>query len=78
MLQKRKRSRLGINLRVLQEASDKQVLLFEWIKILSIFSSNPGELFRVRYPIIKVRADFKAKTRFNEQDKIFDYLKTRV
>jgi len=43
---------LEFNLRVLQEAADKSVPLFERIKFLSIFSSNLDEFFRVRYPYI--------------------------
>lgn len=52
MLLNRDISWLGFNLRVLQEACDNAVPLYERIKFLSIFSSNLDELFRVRYPYI--------------------------
>ena len=39
---------LDFNYRVLQEAKDKNVPLFERIKFLAIYSSNLDEYFRVR------------------------------
>lgn len=39
---------LAFNYRVLQEAKDENVPLFERIKFLSIYSANLGEFFRVR------------------------------
>ncbi len=51
MFYNRDLSWLGFNLRVLQEAADKDVPLFERLKFLAIFSSNLDEFFRVRYPI---------------------------
>jgi len=39
---------LSFNYRVLQEAKDPRVPLFERIKFLAIYSSNLGEFFRVR------------------------------
>jgi polyphosphate kinase len=52
MFYNRDLSWLGFNLRVLQEAADKDVPLYERIKFLSIFSSNLDEFFRVRYPSV--------------------------
>ncbi|WP_207497079.1 polyphosphate kinase 1 [Aridibaculum aurantiacum] len=52
MLYNRDLSWLGFNYRVLQEAADNNVPLFERVKFLSIFSSNLDEFFRVRYPSI--------------------------
>ncbi|MGZ8516234.1 MAG: polyphosphate kinase 1 [Chitinophagaceae bacterium] len=53
---------LGFNHRVLQEAADPAVPLLERIKFLSIFSSNMDEFFRVRYPVIALYSQLKAKT----------------
>ena len=51
------------NLRVLQEAADKTVPLYERIKFLSIFSSNLDEFFRVRYPYIVTLSKLDKKIR---------------
>ncbi len=53
---------LGFNLRVLQEAADPEVPLFERLKFLSIFSSNLDEFFRVRYPGIVALSILNKKT----------------
>jgi polyphosphate kinase len=63
MLLNRDLSWLGFNLRVLQEADDKQVPLYERMKFLSIFSSNLDEFFRVRYPAVIALSKLNEKTR---------------
>jgi polyphosphate kinase len=63
MLHNRDISWLGFNYRVLQEASDKNVALYERMKFLSIFSSNLDEFFRVRYPSVIALSALKEKTR---------------
>ncbi|MEL7162111.1 MAG: hypothetical protein AAFN92_15250, partial [Bacteroidota bacterium] len=45
---KRDTSWLHFNARVLQEATDLRVPLYERIKFLAIFSSNLDEFYRVR------------------------------
>jgi len=54
---------LGFNLRVLQEAADTEVPLYERLKFLSIFSSNLDEFFRVRYTGIIALSILGKKTR---------------
>jgi len=54
---------LGFNLRVLEQAADHTVPLFERLKFLSIFSSNLDEFFRVRYPSIIALSKLNRKTR---------------
>jgi polyphosphate kinase len=46
---------LGFNGRVLDEAANKEVPIYERVKFLSIFSSNLDEFFRVRYPALKTQ-----------------------
>ncbi|MEP6846842.1 MAG: polyphosphate kinase 1, partial [Panacibacter sp.] len=53
---------LGFNLRVVQEAADPEVPLFERLKFLAIFSSNLDEFFRVRYPGVVALSILNKKT----------------
>lgn len=54
---------LKFNHRVLQEAQDKTVPLYERIKFLAIFSSNLDEFFRVRVSSLRSFKQLRKKTR---------------
>ena len=50
---------LSFNYRVLQEAKDKSVPLFERIKFLAIYSSNLDEYYRVRVASLRTLNNLK-------------------
>jgi len=60
---KRDTSWLSFNHRVLQEAMDQRVPLYERIKFLAIYSSNLDEFFRVRVASLRSFKELKKKTR---------------
>ncbi|MGD9900409.1 MAG: polyphosphate kinase 1, partial [Calditrichaceae bacterium] len=59
----RELSWLSFNHRVLQEAMDHDVPLYEQIKFMAIFSSNLDEFFRVRVAALRNLLELKKKTR---------------
>jgi len=69
---------LGFNFRVLQEAADKNVALFERMKFLSIFSSNLDEFFRVRYPAVVALSRLKEKTKHKASIEMADDIAEKI
>ena len=61
-LKNRDLSWLAFNHRVLQEAADPTVPLYERIKFLAIWSSNLDEFFRVRVASLRALQRLKKKT----------------
>lgn len=66
---KRDTSWLDFNARVLQEAADERVPLYERLKFLAIYSSNLDEFYRVRVSSLR---QFK-KLPKDERRKLFDF-----
>ncbi|MBV7532021.1 polyphosphate kinase 1 [Chitinophaga sp. sic0106] len=72
---------LAFNARVLQEAADKTVPLYERIRFLGIFSNNLDEFFRVRVATLRRMLSFgkSAKMHLEENPgKIIDSIQTIV
>lgn len=78
MLYNRDLSWLGFNFRVLQEAADKRVPLFERLKFFAIFSSNLDEFFRVRYPSIVAFSKLNRKTQLQAKSEYEENLPEKV
>src|SRR4030095_4338330 len=68
----RELSWLSFNHRVLQEAKDPDVPIYERIKFLAIFSSNLDEFFRVRVASLRTLSKLKKKS---QKDLDFDVTK---
>ena len=78
MFYNRDLSWLGFNYRVLQEAGDIKVPLYERIKFLSIFSSNLDEFFRVRYPAVLAISKLDRKIRLQVSPGSTDDIPERI
>jgi polyphosphate kinase len=82
MFYNRDLSWLGFNFRVLQEAADKSVPLYERLKFLSIFSSNLDEFFRIRYPSVIALSKLDKKVRmqvnFGDTDDVSEKVQIEI
>ena len=82
MLFNRDLSWLTFNDRVLQEAKDPSVPLYERLRFLSIFSSNLDEFFRVRYPVVvafsKLNKKIIKKESFLTQEDLTENIQTFI
>lgn len=77
----RELSWLSFNQRVLQEAKDPGVPLYERIKFLAIFSSNLDEFFRVRVASLRALMNLKKKSQKDlkfDVEKLLDKLHGKV
>src|SRR6476620_4755234 len=69
---------LGFNLRVLEEATDIKLDIYERMKFLSIFSSNLDEFFRVRYPSVVALSSLNKKTKIKASIEIEEDLAEKI
>ena len=64
------------NYRLLKEAQDERVPLFERLKFLGIYSNNLDEFFRVRVALLNRIINIKAPSLMRERKKAKDILST--
>ncbi len=61
---------LSFNFRVLQEAQDQNLPIYERIKFLAIYSSNLDEFYRVRVAYLRRMLKVKEKDRYDDENEI--------
>jgi polyphosphate kinase len=69
---------LQFNYRVLLEAADKSVPLYERIKFLAIYSSNLDEFFRVRVCSLQIVSEVKSKKTRDQSKEIIKQIHNEV